>query len=45
MDKDILKKYFLDSKYLSIKHSAYFDIYFELLGQYKNNNICRNRCA
>jgi len=39
MDKDILKKYFLDSKYLSIKHSAYFDIYFELLGQYKNKKI------
>ena len=34
MDKKILKKYFLDSKYLSIKHSAYFNIYFELLSQY-----------
>ena len=35
---DIYKSY-LASPYLSLKHSAYFQVYEELLGKYRNQNI------
>jgi hypothetical protein len=34
-----IKELFLKSKFLSIKHSKYFDIYNELLNKYKNKKI------
>jgi hypothetical protein len=38
-NKKLLYNYFLNSKYLSIKHSAYFDIYSELLREFRNKKI------